>query len=133
MVGETYAELERSLGKQSTMIDVDVWVRGRQDAATEKIVGISQNAAAWTDVDVKKLLEGMLLALERVNNPGGIPPEVTLRGFSWIVSPDTGGVLLHLEMQLGTVSAGPFSIEEQRFTEMIARVLGGPKVSTLIH
>ena len=94
------------------MIDVDVWVRGRQDAATEKIAGISQNAASWTDVDVKKLLEGMLLALERVNNPGGIPPEVTLRGFSWIVSPDNGGVLLHLEMQLGTVSAGPFAIDE---------------------
>jgi len=115
------------------MIEVDVWVRGRQDAATEKIIDINQNAAAWTDVDVKKLLEGMLLALERVNNPGGTPPEVTLRGFSWIVSPDDGGVLLHLEMQLGTVSAGPFAIDEPRFTDMIARVLGGPKVSTLIH
>jgi hypothetical protein len=115
------------------MIEVDVWVRGRQDAATEQIGGISQNAASWTDSDVKKLLEGMLLALERVNNPGGIPPEVTLRGFSWIVSPDDGGVLLHLEMQLGTVSAGPFALDEQRFTEMIARVLGGPKVSTLVH
>src|SRR6187431_2966718 len=108
------------------MIDVDVWVRGRQDAVTERIAGLSQDTASWTDVDVKKLLEGMLLALERVNNPGGIPPEVTLRGFSWIVSPDNGGVLLHLEMQLGTVSAGPFALDEMRFTEMIARVLGGP-------
>ena len=115
------------------MIDVDVWVRGRQNAATEQIAGISRNAASWTDVDVKKLLEGMLLALERVNNPGGIPPEVTLRGFSWIVSPDDGGVLLHLEMQLGTVSAGPFALDELRLTEMVARVLGGPKVSTLVH
>lgn len=115
------------------MIDVDVWVRGRQDAATVKIAGLSQNAASWTDVDVKKLLEGMLLALERVNNPGGTPPEVTLRGFSWIVSPDTGGVLLHLEMQLGTASAGPFAVEEARLTEMIARVISGPKVSTLVH
>ena len=115
------------------MIDVDVWVRGRQDAVTEKIAGLSHDAASWTDVDVKKLLEGMLLALERVNNPGGTPPEVTLRGFSWIVSPDDAGVLLHLEMQLGTVSAGPFAIDEMNLTEMIARVLGGPKVSTLIH
>jgi len=115
------------------MIDVDVWVRGRQDAATEKIAGLSQDATSWTEVDVKKLLEGMLLALERVNNPGGIPPEVTLRGFSWIVSPDNGGVLLHLEMQLGTVSAGPFAIDETRLTDMIGRVLGGPRVSTLVH
>jgi hypothetical protein len=57
----------------------------------------------------------------------------TPAAFSWIVSPDDGGVLLHLEMQLGTVSAGPFALDEQRFTEMIARVLGGPKVSTLVH
>lgn len=115
------------------MIDVDVWVRGRQAATTEKIAGVSRNAASWTDADVKKLLEGMLLALERVNNPGGIPPEVTLRGFSWIVSPDAGGVLLHLEMQLGTVSAGPFAVDEARLTEMISRVMGGPRVSTLVH
>ena len=115
------------------MIEVDVWIRGRQDAATEEIAGLSQNAASWTDADVKKLLEGMLLALERVSNPGGIPPDVTLRGFSWIVSPDSGGVLLHLEMQLGTASAGPFGIEEARLTEMVGRVIGGPKVSTLVH
>ena len=115
------------------MIDVDVWVRGRQDAAMEKIAGVSQNAASWTDADVKKLLEGMLLALQRANDPSGVPPEVTLRGFSWIVSPDRGGVLLHVEMQLGTVSAGPFAIDEQRLTEMIVRVMGGPRVSTLVH
>ena len=39
--------------------------------ATERIAGISDNAASWTDADVKKLLEGMLLALERVKDPGG--------------------------------------------------------------
>lgn len=115
------------------MIDVDVWVRGRQDATTERIADIDGDASAWTDLDVKKLLEGMLLALDRTNNPGGIPPEVTLRGFSWIVSPDDKGVLVHIEMQLGTVSAGPFRIDEHRLTDMISRVIGGPKVSTLVH
>ena len=115
------------------MIDVDVWVRGRQDAKTERIAGIDNDAASWTDSDVKQLLEGMLLALQRANDPGGVPPEVTLRGFSWIVSPDAGGVLVHLEMQLGTVSAGPFAIDEARLTEMISRVMGGPRVSTLVH
>jgi hypothetical protein len=115
------------------MIDVDVWVRGRQGATTEKIAGVHRDAAAWTDADVKQLLEAMLLALQRANDPGGVPPEVTLRGFSWIVSADKDGVLLHLEMQLGTVSGGPFAIDEARLTEMIARVMGGPKVSTLVH
>jgi len=115
------------------MIDVDVWVRGRQGAVTEKIAELDADAASWTDAEVKDLLEGMLLALERARNPGGVPPEVTLRGFSWIVSPDKGGVLLHLEMQIGTVSAGPFAIDEARLTDMISRVMGGPKVSTLVH
>ena len=115
------------------MIDVDVWVRGRQGAVTEKIAELDADAASWTEVEVKDLLEGMLLALERARNPGGVPPEVTLRGFSWIVSPDKGGVLLHLEMQIGTVSAGPFAIDEARLTDMISRVMGGPKVSTLVH
>src|SRR5436190_10440524 len=112
------------------MIDVEVWVRGRQDATTERIAGIENEAASWSDEDVKILLEGMLLALQRTNDPAGEPPAVTLRGFSWIVSPADRGVLLHVEMQLGTVSAGPFTIDEHRLTDMISRVIGGPKVST---
>ena len=115
------------------MIDVDVWVRGRQDAITRRIDGVPEDAAAWTDEDVKALLEQMLLALERAKNPGGEAPEISLRGFSWIVSPEEHGVLVHLEMQLGTASAGPFDIDEARLTEMIARVMGGPKPSRLVH
>ncbi|HYE86019.1 MAG TPA: hypothetical protein VEA16_06670 [Vicinamibacterales bacterium] len=115
------------------MIDVDVWVRGRQDATTQRLMGVEADAAEWTDEDVKALLEGMLLALQRTNDPRGEPTPITLRGFSWIVSPDTHGVLVHLEMQLGTVSAGPFAIDEDRLTDMISRVIGGPKVSTLVH
>ena len=115
------------------MIDVDVWVRGQQDATTRRIEGVPADAAVWTDEDVKALLEQMLLALERAKNPGGDMPQISLRGFSWIVSPEDNGVLVHLEMQLGTVSAGPFDIDEGRLTEMIARVMGGPKPSALVH
>ena len=115
------------------MIDVDVWVRGRQDAATHQIQGVPTDAASWTDEDVKALLEQMLLALERAKNPSGDTPAVSLRGFSWIVSPDANGVLVHLEMQMGTVSAGPFAVSESKLTEMISRVMGGPKPSTLVH
>lgn len=115
------------------MIEIDVWVRGRADATIERIAGLDADAGSWTDDEVKDLLEGMLLALDRVKNPGGVPPEVALRGFSWIVSPEKDGVLLHLEMQIGTVSAGPFKIDEGRLTDMINRVMGGPRVSTLVH
>jgi hypothetical protein len=112
---------------------VDVWVRGQQDARTQKIEGVPENAESWTDADVRSLLEQMLLALERVKNPGGDAPPVSLRGFSWIVSPEKNGVLIHLEMQMGTASAGPFQIDEARLTEMISRVMGGPKPSVMVH
>ena len=115
------------------MIDIDVWVRGRQDATTASIDSVPEDASGWTDEDVRALLEQMLLALDRAKNPGGDQPQISLRGFSWIVSPDARGVLVHLEMQSGTASAGPFEIEEAKLTEMIARVMGGPKPSRLIH
>ena len=128
MVGETPSEVEQSID-----MDVDVWVRGQQDARTQPIEGIPEDAQSWTDADVRSLLEQMLLALERAKNPGGDAPPISLRGFSWIVSPEARGVLIHLEMQMGTASAGPFAIDEARLTEMIARVMGGPKPSVMVH
>ena len=128
MVGETPPEME-----ESAVMDVDIWVRGRQDATTARIDGVPEDAAGWTDEDVRALLEQMLLALDRAKNPDGDQPQISLRGFSWIVSPDARGVLVHLEMQTGTASAGPFAIDEARLTEMISRVMGGPKPSRLIH
>lgn len=116
------------------MSDVDVWVRGASGAVTEKIAGVPADAASWTDADVRVLLEQMLSAIDRAKNPGAAAsPVVALRGFSWIVSPETDGVLVHLELQTGTASAGPFAIGEARLSEMIARVIGGPKESALVH
>ena len=77
------------------MIDVDVWVRGRVDAKTETVKDIDDNAQAWTVADVKRLLEGMLLALQRTSDPNAEPTPISMRGFSWIVSPDDDGVLVY--------------------------------------
>ena len=84
------------------MIDVDIWVRGTQHATTHKIASLGPEDQ-WTDGEVRKLLTEMLLMLERQKNPGGDPPPVTLRGFSWIVSHDDGGVLIHIELQSGKI------------------------------
>ncbi len=111
-----------------------MWVRGASGAVTEKITGVPADAASWTDADVRRLLEQMLSAIDRAKNPGtAASPVVALRGFSWIVSPETGGVLVHLELQTGTASAGPFAIDGGRLTEMISRVVAGPKESSLVH
>jgi hypothetical protein len=127
-------------------MDVDVWVRGTNHAQTERVTGVPENAAEWTEADVRRLLTEMLLALERARNPGGEPPAVNLRGFSWIVSPATsipsarpassdgrGGVLVHVEMKMGTASAGPFAIDEASLTAMIARVMETPVGAATIH
>ena len=115
------------------MIEIDVWIRGRVNAATQPIAMSGAEPSAWTDSDVRTLLTEMLLAVEREKNPGGEPPPVTLRGFSWIVSPAEGGVLVHLEMQSGTASAGPFAITEAKLTDMINRAMAAPPASSLVH
>lgn len=114
-------------------IDVDVWVRGTNHARTEPLSGVPGDPSVWTDNDVRTLLTEMLLALERVQNPGGEPPPVALRGFSWIVSPEQDGVLVHLEMKMGTASAGPFAIGEPALTAMIARVIEAPASAGTVH
>ena len=115
-------------------VEVDVWVRGQQHATTQRIANASPDASTWGDADVHRLMSEMLLALEREKNPGGEPPAVTLRGFNWIVSPDeSGGVLVHIETQMGTASAGPFSVDADRLTGMIQRVMQPPAGSTSVH
>jgi hypothetical protein len=125
------SEMEKRV---TTAIEVDVWVRGTEHAHTRVIGSVSANPAAWTDTDVHRLLSEMLLALEREKNPGGEAPPVTLRGFSWIVSPDESrGVIVHLEMQMGTASAGPFAIDQERLSAMIERVMQQGAASERVH
>ena len=115
-------------------IDGDVWVRGTLEVKTRAIVGLPADADGWTEDDVRQQLSEMLLAIEREKNPGGEAPPVTLRGFSWIVSPfDHGGVILHLEMQMGTASAGPIAIAEPRLTGLVSRAVAEPQHTGRVH
>lgn len=114
-------------------IEVDVWVRGTLHAQTYEIDTLPDDPNDWDEQDVRQLLSEMLLALEREKNPDGERPPVTLRGFSWIVSPYEGGVLVHLEMQMGTASAGPLAINEQRLTTMMTRIMTAHDKPEVIH
>src|SRR5215207_10934599 len=113
---------------------MDVWVRGTPGAKTRTVQTLPADAGTWTEEDVRRLLSEMLLAIDREKNPGGESPPVTLRGFSWIVSPyERGGVILHLEMQSGTASAGPIAIDEQRLTGLVTRVMAGSPHTGSVH
>jgi hypothetical protein len=116
------------------VMEVDVWVRGANEATTRPLTSVSAQPSAWTEADVRALLVEMLLALERAKNPAGeVPATVSMRGFSWIVSPASDGVLVHLEMQIGAASAGPFAIGEQQLTDLISRVMNPTSTSSAVH
>ena len=104
-------------------IPVDIWIRGTDFATTKEIAAITHEPDAWTDDDVRAILEGMLHAMDEAKNPGQVNRVATLRGFSWIVNPFEGGVLIAIEMTLGAAVAGPFAIDKGRLETMIARVM----------
>lgn len=117
-------------------VSVDIWLRGTDFATTETIDSIAAPAAGWTDADVRRLLEGMLRAMDRRKRPGEADRPIALRGFSWIVNPyETGGVVIAIEMTLGAAIAGPFDIDQRALEVMITRVLAAPSApqSTTIH
>ncbi|HZT77195.1 MAG TPA: hypothetical protein VFA27_11090 [Vicinamibacterales bacterium] len=117
-------------------VSVDIWLRGTDFATTETIDNIPLPASGWRDEDVRRLLEGMLRAMDRRQRPGETDRAISLRGFSWIVNPfETGGVLVAIEMTLGAAIAGPFDVEQQALEATIARVIAAaaPPESTTVH
>ena len=105
-------------------VHVDVWLRGDDFATTERIDGIVRDPRAWTEADVRAVLEGMLRAMDRSRHPDGPERPIALRGLSWIVNPyEDGGVVIAIEITLGAAVAGPFDIEQPALEAMIARVL----------
>jgi hypothetical protein len=118
-------------------VSVDIWIRENDAAATRSIEGIARDPKAWTDGDVRLVLEGMLREMHRLRNPDDPPPApIALRGLSWIVNPfDDGGVVIAIEITMGAAVAGPFDIEPAALEAMIERVIGHglPAPSTTIH
>jgi len=102
--------------------DVEIVLRERDYAVTESIE-IETAPAAWNESHVERVLKSMLLAIDRVKNPDAGDRYVALRGFSWIVEPAEGGVVIAIEIQSGAAVAGPFDIAQPALDRLIARVL----------
>jgi hypothetical protein len=109
-------------------IPLEIWLRGDNHATTGVIAPVARAAPAWTDDDLAAVLAAMLRALERARNPEADQDRpITLRGFSWIVSPFEGGVVIAIELSLGAVVAGPFAVPERDLTARIERVLAAER------
>jgi len=114
-------------------ISVDVWIRGTDFATTKQIQSVTRAPDAWTDEDVRAVLQGMLHAMDEAKNPGQVNRVAALRGFSWIVNPYEDGVLIAIEMTLGAAVAGPFTIDKGRLEAMITRVLAQSVPPPVVH
>jgi hypothetical protein len=115
-------------------IPVEIWLRGDNHATTDVIAPVATEPRAWTDADVTAVLEEMLRALERAKDPESPRDRpVALRGFSWIVSPFEGGVVIALEMTLGAAVAGPFDVPEAELTAAVTRAMAANRASAVVH
>ena len=116
-------------------LDMEVWLRGNDFATNDSVTVPIPEPAAWSDQHVRLVLEELLRAIDRARNPGAEPDRhVTLRGFSWIVSPFESGVLMSVEIQLGAAAAGPFAIDQPQLEAMITRVIArGGDTSARVH
>jgi hypothetical protein len=104
------------------VFDVEIVLRERNYAVTEKIEH-GRDPQAWAEADVETVLKQILLAIDRVKNRSEGNRHVTLRGFSWIVEPVDGKVVIAIEIPMGAAVAGPFAIERTRLDALIRRVI----------
>jgi hypothetical protein len=103
--------------------DVEIVLREQNEAMTERLRHDGNDAPGWTDGDVEMVLKSILRAINRARNPLEKNAIVALRGFSWIVEPTEGGVVIAIEIPTGAAVAGPFDIAQPRLDGMISRVI----------
>jgi len=103
--------------------DIEIVLREHDYAVADRLDHRGNDAPRWTEGDVEAVLKAMLLAIDRVKNPGEAQKPVALRGFSWIVEPADGGVVIAIEIPSGAAVAGPFDIDQGTLDRLITGVL----------
>ena len=111
--------------------DVEIVLRETNHAVTERIEHGTE-PRAWRELDVETVLKQILLAIDRVKNPVATGRHVALRGFSWIVEPSDGGVVIAMEIPSGAAVAGPFDIPQPRLDGLITRVLDAARETKVV-
>lgn len=112
--------------------DVEIVLRDRNYAVTEKLTQPGE-PAQWTEREVEAVLKEILLAIDRVKNPKATDRHVSLRGFSWIVEPAHGGVVIAIEIPTGAAVAGPFAVPQENLDRLINSVLAATRPKPVIH
>jgi hypothetical protein len=106
------------------VFSVEVVLKGRDFAVTESAMVPTTEPPVWDDSVVRGVLVEILKTIGRVENPQAASErEVILQGFSWIVEPSDGQVVIAIEIPMGAAVAGPFALPQAELDAMITRVL----------
>jgi hypothetical protein len=134
LIREVASERSEASKEEPMLFDIEIVLRDRETAIAEQLEHDGNDVPAWTELDVHEVLKSMLLAIDRAKNPGSDRRVVALRGFSWIVEPTVGGVVIALEIPTGAAVAGPFDIPQARLDALIANVLAEARpASPVVH
>jgi hypothetical protein len=114
--------------------DVEVVLRERDYAVTERGTYPVRPPSDWTEEDVEHVLKEILLAIDRTRSPEAEHRHVTLRGFSWIVEPTSEGqVVIAIEIPSGAAVAGPFAAGQGALDRLIGRVIARNAPKPVVH
>jgi len=103
---------------------VEIVLKGSDSLVTESLLVPTEEVPAWDETLVRAVLVELLRAIGRAQDreaPADRP--VVLQGFSWIVEPLNGQVIIAIEIPMGAAVAGPFNVEHGRLDELVARVI----------
>jgi hypothetical protein len=114
-------------------IPLEIMLRGNDRVFTETLMHPG-DPASWSDRDIASVLKGIIIAIDRVQNPDKTEePEVSLRGLSWIVHASGSGVVLALEIHTASAVAGPFNVTESHLDGLITRALRAATPTPVVH
>jgi hypothetical protein len=111
--------------------NVEVMLKGRDAVVIEQAVISHGTPDTWNEAAVREVLVETLRAIDRAKDPKAPRDRaVLLTGFSWIVEPVDGKVMLALEIPMGIAAAGPFAMDQKRLDGLITSVMRLEKVGT---
>jgi hypothetical protein len=120
-----------------TTFDVEVVLKGRDYAVTESLAVPHGAPTTWDEGAVRDVLVAVLRAIDRAQNPEQASERaVMLTGFSWIVEPMDGQVVLAIEIPMGAAVAGPFDVPAEMLDTLVRRAIQVSRhgaTATVVH
>jgi hypothetical protein len=112
--------------------DVEIMLRGDPRVYADRFEH-DREPGTWTERDADALLRHVLRAIDRTLDRGAASSELSLRGLNWIVNPYGDGVVLALEIHSASAVAGPFRIERERLSDLLARAIVQAETRQTVH